>query len=202
MDETRIFSKNDPKAFLLRDAMEAYAALSESTWEQIVDACHLRSVKRKECLVSIGQGTKHFFFVCKGLLRAYTVSLDGKEYTKMFFPENTFPGSIKAAITGEPSTFALEALEDSLVIAIEHDRYRVLLKNLDDLKWYHIQYLEKNWILKKESLQVAFALDDAGARYERFVSENPELVGRVSLQHIASWLGITPTQLSRIRNLG
>lgn len=189
----------DPRALLLRQAVEAYAPFSDSTWEALLSACSLKTIAKGAYLVPMGSAATHFYYVCKGLFRAFTVSEDGKEYTKIFFAENSFPGSIRSLLTGERSEFAIEALEDSVVIAIEHARYRELLAKRDDLKWYHIQYLEKNWILAKEPLEVSFVLEDARVRYEAFKQANPGLLSRIPLQHIASRLGITPTQLSRIR---
>ena len=68
-----------------------------------------------------------------------------------------------------------------------------------DLKLFQIYYLEKNWLLAKDSREIEIVQDDATARYLRFIGENHRLVNRLAQYHIASHLGITPTQLSRIR---
>ncbi|EDY83219.1 cyclic nucleotide-binding domain protein [Verrucomicrobiia bacterium DG1235] len=190
---------SEPRLQLLRQAINAYAPLTETTWQQLKSACRTRSIPRSENLVPFGSTTQSLYFVCSGLFRSFTVSADGKEYNKHFFPENTFPASIRTLLTGEPSAFALQALEDSTVIEIDHRAYRKLLRDHDDLKWYHIQYLEKNWVLDKEPIEVALAIDDARTRYLRFIEANPGLASRIPLHHIASRIGVTPTQLSRIR---
>lgn len=190
---------HDPKALQLRQTMQSFAEISDATWRALLAACSTQTLKRHETLIQTGLVSSRFYFVCKGLFRTFTVSEDGKEYTKHFFPEYTFPGSIRSLLTGEPSTFTVQALEDSVVIAIDHGAYRQLLERHDDLKWYHIQYLEKNWVLAKEPIEVSFAIEDASTRYENFLATYPNLVSRLSLQNIASRLGITPTQLSRIR---
>ena len=179
--------------------MSAYAPLSDTTWQQLKSACRIRSIPNSEFLIPFGSTAQSLFFVCSGLIRSFTVSSDGKEYNKHFFPENTFPGSIRTLLTGEPSAFALQTLENSTVIEIDHRAYRKLLQECEDLKWYHIQYLEKNWVLDKEPIEVALAIDDARTRYLRFVENAPDLANRIPLHHIASRIGVTPTQLSRIR---
>ncbi|MBD5778955.1 cyclic nucleotide-binding domain-containing protein [Pelagicoccus sp. NFK12] len=189
------------KLQLLRHAMERYAPLSQSTWKQVQQSCSERKLAKGEILVQIGAPSQHLYFVCQGLLRSYTLSEDGKEYNKKFFPENTFPGSIRALLTGGPSDFALQALEASVVLAIDHPAYRRLLEKAEDLKWYHIQYLETNWVLDKEPIEVGLALSDSSARYQAFVEKHASILHRIPLHHIASAIGVTPTQLSRIRKL-
>lgn len=187
------------KLQLLRHAMERYAPLHDATWTALSHACTERKLAKGETLVPIGAYSQHLYFVCQGLLRSYTLSHEGKEYNKKFFPENTFPGSIRALLKNEPSTFALQALEETSVIAIDHTAYRRLLESKDDLKWYHIQYLEKNWVLDKEPIEVGLALADSTARYRAFIAKHAALLSRIPLHHIASAIGVTPTQLSRIR---
>ncbi len=187
------------KLQLLRQAMAQYAPLSDATWSRICQACSERKVGKGENLVQIGAPSQHLYFVCQGLLRSYTVSADGKEYNKKFFPENTFPGSIRALLRGEPSDFALQALEPTTVLAIDHHAYRRILRDTEDLKWYHIQYLEKNWVLEKEPIEVGLALANSQARYQSFIAKHAAILQRLPLHHIASAIGVTPTQLSRIR---
>ncbi len=189
------------KLQLLRHAMTQYATLTDATWERLCEACSERKVAKGENLVQIGAPSRHLYFVCHGLFRSFTVSAEGKEYNKKFFPENTFPGSIRALLQNGPSDFGLQALEASTVLAIDHDAYRRLLEKADDLKWYHIQYLEKNWVLDKEPIEVGLALSDSKARYQSFITRNAGILSRIPLHHIASAIGVTPTQLSRIRKL-
>ncbi len=98
-----------------------------------------------------------------------------------------------------PSEFCIEALEDSTVVVIPYKAYRTLINKYTDLKDFYIAYLEKNWVIEKEPIQVALALTDATQRYLNCLENHPNIENRVAQHHIASHLGITPTQLSRIR---
>ncbi len=102
-------------------------------------------------------------------------------------------------LTKDPSCFEIEALEDSKVIFIDYEKFRQLLVKKDDLKLFQIYYLEKNWLIEKESREVAFVQKSAAERYAEFLEKFPTLESRVPQYLIASHLGITPTQLSRIR---
>ena len=87
------------------------------------------------------------------------------------------------------------------MLDIDFDGYRRLLRGREDLMWFQIMYLERNWLLKMEPREFALVQDDATERYRRFRRDRPELYRRLPLFHIASHLGITPTQLSRIRKV-
>ncbi|MDQ8203585.1 cyclic nucleotide-binding domain-containing protein [Pelagicoccus sp. SDUM812003] len=190
---------SDHKLQLMRDAMERYAKLSDDTWSRLRSQCRERRFDKGDLLVRIGEPSRYLFFVCHGLIRSFTLSEDGKEYNKHFFPENSFPASIRTLLRGGPSEFALQTLEPSVVLEIDHAAYRRILEAREDLKWYHIQYLEKNWVLDKEPIEVGLAISDSRTRYQTFLKTYPELAHRIPLHHIASRIGVTPTQLSRIR---
>ncbi len=183
----------------LRSAMEAYAPLSSRTRESLFSFCISKDVRTKEHLVTVGSIPNSLYFVVRGLFRIYTTGENGKEFNKNFFAENMFPGSIVALLRGEPSDFGIQALEHSRIIVINFAAYRKLLQSSDDLKWWHIQYLEKNWIIEREAQEVSLVLNSASERYRNFREKHPGLVDRIPLHHIASRLGITPTQLSRLR---
>jgi len=184
----------------LLDKMNSYSSLSDETWLEMAKICEVVKVKKKQNLVSIGDQSDYFYFVYQGLFRLYMISgIDAKEVTKIFFKEGSFPASITSLLKQEPSDFCIEALEDSIVLKINHAKYRELLGRFDDLKMYHILYLEKHWVLEKEPQEIALLEKDAKQRYLDFKNQYPEIELRVSLQLIASRLGISPTQLSRIR---
>ena len=74
-----------------------------------------------------------------------------------------------------------------------------MINKYADLKDFYIAYLEQNWVIEKECIEVALILEDATQRYLKYLEKYPNIEKRVAQHHIASHLGITPTQLSRIR---
>ena len=183
----------------LRTSMEQYAPLTDDTWTAIAGISSLREIRKGEFFSRAGDTPDSFGYVCHGLLRNYTTTESGQQYNKVFFDEGTFPGSMVALLTSSPSTFAIEALEDSWIMSIHFARFRKLLKHRPDLMWFQIRYLEANWLLAKEQREVALVQESATERYLHFLREHPTLESRVAQYHLASHLGITPTQLSRIR---
>jgi CRP-like cAMP-binding protein len=134
-----------------------------------------------------------------GPAACFVSDAEGNEYNKIFFEERSFPGPMAALLESRPSAVALQALEDSLLVAIDFAGFRALLERSPDLMWFQIRYLERNWLLMKEPREFALVQDEAAQRYRRFKQDSPGLAERLPLFHIASHLGITPTQLSRIR---
>lgn len=179
--------------------MAGYAPLAESTCEALAAICRPRALRRGEVWVALGSRPRTVGFLVEGLMRAYAMTEDGREYTKIYFTEGMMPAAVVALLTGEPTRIALDALEDCRLIEYDHDGYRALLDSSPDLLRYHCRYLEENWILAKEPREVELAQRTAGERYAAFVEERPDLEERLTLQQIATHLGITSTQLSRIR---
>lgn len=125
--------------------------------------------------------------------------MQGNTYNKNIFLERQFAGSTVSALLKIPSQFTLQAIEDSTVITINHEKYKELIDQRDDLKNFYIAYLEKNWVIDKEQREISIVMETASIRYLKMLAKHPGIDKRIPLQHIASHLGITATQLSRIR---
>ena len=191
---------DENKSFLaLRNSLASYAPISDETWEAFRGISKFRSLAKHTLLYRAGNMPQSYAYVYQGLIRCFVCDENGKEYNKNFFDEGMFPGSMTALLTSCPSVLAFETIEDSLLIEIDFLAYRKLMIEKSDLKLFQIYYLEKNWLLAKDSREIEIVQDDATARYLRFIDERPSLVNRLAQYHIASHLGITPTQLSRIR---
>lgn len=188
------------KAFLdLRKSLCSYAPVSDETWQNFITICKFKSLTKHSFLYHIGSLPSSFSYIYHGLVRCFSCDEKGNEYNKMFFDEGTFPGSMTALLATKPSLLAFEALEDSLIIEIDFIAYRKLMFQNEELKLFQINYLEKNWLLAKDAREIEIVQEDATTRYLHFIEQHFSLVDRLPQYHIASHLGITPTQLSRIR---
>jgi CRP-like cAMP-binding protein len=191
---------DEDKSFLaLRNSLVSYAPISDKTWEALKGISKFRSLPKNTLLYSAGNMPQSYAYVYQGLMRCFACDENGKEYNKNFFDEGMFPGAMTALLTASPSMLSFESIEDTLLIEIDFLSYRKMMVESSDLKLFQIYYLEKNWLLAKDSREIEIVQDDATARYLRFIDEKPTLVNRLAQYHIASHLGITPTQLSRIR---
>lgn len=183
----------------LRAAMEDYSPLSERSFHELSLICRHTTIDAGSDLYPVGIVPRSFAFVESGLLRATFLDSQGVAYDKIFFELGSFPGSMVALLTGKPSHFNVQAIEVSSVLEIDFQRFRALLERHHDLALFQVRYLERNWVINKEAREVSLATSDATKRYEEFLTQHPGLAARLPQFMVASHLGITPTQLSRIR---
>ncbi|WP_394337107.1 Crp/Fnr family transcriptional regulator [Chryseobacterium viscerum] len=175
-----------------------YYPLSEETVKALLDICTEEYYHKNDILLKSGSMARYYYFLRSGLIGYYTVDEQGNNIYKIFFEENSFVASTASIIKNEPSDFNIVALEDCSVIKYPVKAYRELLEKYHDLALFHMHYLEKNWVVKKEPLEVSLKYETAKQRYVQLL-ENESLYSRLKQHHIASYLGITPTQLSRIK---
>ncbi|WP_316634978.1 Crp/Fnr family transcriptional regulator [uncultured Flavobacterium sp.] len=183
----------------LKLKFESYAPISEQSWQLIKNIAEFHSIKKGEILLRNGQIAKEIHFIAKGALRAFITDSTGNIYNKNIFLEGDFAGSKTSLLQQTPSDFTIEALEDSVLINLNYKKYRALIDENNELKNYYIAYLEKNWVIEKEQREISLVMENATERYLHLLSKHPDISERIPLLHIASHLGITPTQLSRIR---
>ena len=156
------------------------------------------TLERGDFFVHAGDVPKTIGFVISGILRLYYVDRDGNEYTKSFCAENSFVAAYSALLLQQPSRLFIQALEDTKLLIADYSAYRVLSENHACWQALNCKIAEILFI-KKEKRESALLLDNAKIRYLSFQEEYPGLETRIRQHHIASYLGITPVTLSRIR---
>jgi CRP-like cAMP-binding protein len=166
--------------------------------EKLVTIVKLQTIKKGAYFIKQGEIPRKFAFNIKGLFRYYYMNEKGNEYTRGFFPENTFVSSYTAMSSGSESYFTIEALEDSSFFMINYNDWKQLLQQNACWCYLLIALLERGFSMK-ESREREFILHDAETRYYTFLKTFPGLDKRIKQSHIASYLGITPLALNRIR---
>ncbi len=161
----------------------------------------VRALARRELFVSQGQRPDSFAFVYSGLFRYFYSDPEGKEFTKGFFPEATYIASYSALIQRRESYFSIQALEDAIIVEIDFSKWQSLAANEPCWQKFLINLLEMGYCVK-ESREREFLLFDAEQRYQSFLNTYPGMEKRIRQHVIASYLGITPVALSRLRKRG
>lgn len=158
----------------------------------------LKSVHTSSFFIRAGEIPIKIAYVTNGLFRYVYVNEKGDEFTKAIITENNFISSYSAMITNSPSYFSIEALEDSQILEISWSAFNKLKQN--DIFWlqFLLKLIEKGYIIK-EKRERDLLLLDAETRYKNFLSEFPGMDQRIKQGIIASYLGIQPETLSRIR---
>lgn len=166
--------------------------------EELEDRGKRKVYDQKQVFVREGEIPNKIGLIKKGLFRYYFLTNAGKEFTKVFMKEGDIISSYTSMIAGEQSYFTIEAIEKSEIIEISLHQWNKL-RNADS-KWDKllIAFLEKGYSIK-ERREREFLLMDSENRYKAFLEEYPNLENRVRQHMIASYVGITPIALSRIR---
>lgn len=148
-------------------------------------------------LIYMGDVSDSMQLVLKGLVRAYYIDENGNEITKCFAKENEWCG-FYSLISDEPSPFFVETLENTVTAKIKTSDIQLLCKKFPDVQKKVSELVNKVFIdVDKKSYD--FASKEAKERYLEFAEKNPEIVRRAKQEHIASYLGITPSSFSRIK---
>jgi len=171
------------------------SAEAENDW---TDLLREKVYRKGDDLLRIGQVPKKVAFVSKGLFSQHYTTDEGDTVIKYFFPEGRIAGSIPAILTRSESLFTITALEDSTVLEYDFHEFKKLVSKHRDIAAFYIRYMEQHWIIEKEPYEISLRHDSAKTRYDDFLVKYPQLVKRLKKHHIAAYLGITPTQLSRI----
>lgn len=157
-----------------------------------------KKVKEGEDFIRQGQFSRNIAFVKEGLFRYYYTSEEGVEYTKGFFDKNSSLSSYSAILQNRASYFTIQALEDSIIEVVSYDEFNKLFSLHPCWNEYLVTLLKKAYIVKEER-EREFLLFDAEQRYKAFLQRYPSIEKRVKQHLIASYLGIAPESLSRIR---
>jgi CRP-like cAMP-binding protein len=176
-----------------------YYPLSHNALNEFIKILQIKHIKKGEYLLRQGKVPASYGFIQYGLFSYFHTYNNGDEVIKKFFAEKSFIASTAALIEQKPSLFAIQALEDSKIFVYPKKAYQDLMILYPEISFFHINYLEKNWVVSKEPLEIDLKYKTAKIRYQKFIEDNIHLQNRLKQHQISSYLGITPTQLSRIR---
>jgi CRP-like cAMP-binding protein len=156
------------------------------------------SIRRNELLLAEGQICKYEYFILSGCLRSFYLDKNLIERTTMFAVEGSWTGNLKSFTKNVPSEFNVEAIENSVVLRIDETKLDELYSKVPKFEKY-FRVLLQNRLLATQDRVNNHLSDEASKKYIQFCEKFPNISKRVPLKYIASYLGITPTYLSRIR---
>jgi CRP-like cAMP-binding protein len=184
--------------FNLISYLSSNIKIDESEIEKMVVNCEKISVKKGTFLIQKGDVCRHSFFVESGLLRQYSIDEKGKEHIIQFAPENWFMTDRESVYFKQPSQYFIQAQEISNILLIDENFINQLSKKYPTFIAFNNMLLHNHIRnLQKRINQLLSAT--AEERYLDFIKVYPNLLLRVPQTMIASYLGITPESLSRVR---
>jgi len=174
--------------------------ISAEAYEAIADISELLSIKKNNDLQSIGHTCRTIYFISSGAARIYYYK-DGTDITEHFAFENSISVRVESLFTNKPSRKAIEIIEDAEVVAIDAIRLFKLYDVFPEIERLFRKIFEEGYVETLNRLE-SIQFHTAKHRYNALLAEHPNILQRVPLKHIASYLGVTQVTLSRIRASG
>jgi CRP/FNR family transcriptional regulator, anaerobic regulatory protein len=174
------------------------ALVKESDFEKLSMYFSVSHYTKGDILIQKGSITQHIFFVEKGLLRFYSIDEKGKEHILQFAPENWWISDRNSLCSNEPSEYFIDAYEDTSVILLNQEFILKATEISKEFRAFHESLLHKhiNQLYRRINSLISTPAKD---RYSEFIKTYPNISQRVPQWMIASYLGITPEALSRVR---
>lgn len=182
---------------ILKNISANYAPLSPECQQELLEEISMKSFQKGTVLVREGQFATKAYFILQGCARAYFLK-DGKDVSDWFAFENEFISPIMSFFGEAPSPHYIEVVQDALIIELSKERVEYLAGKYHDFEHLIRVIVTKTMLSQCERLS-AMLFQTAKERYEHLLSIRPDIVNRVPLMHIASYIGITLETLSRIR---
>jgi CRP/FNR family transcriptional regulator, anaerobic regulatory protein len=193
--------ENLPEASIepLLNYFEKLIPLNEEERELVSEKFRARLYRKKQYLLQEGDVCTHFNFVIRGCLRTYKIDEKGNVHILQFASENNWINDLGSFHDEIPSALNIDALEDTVVLQINHDDLISLYTKAPKFDRIFRVLIEKGFIRLQERLLQNIS-STAEERYQSFLELYPHLTNRLSQTQIAAFLGVTPEFLSRLRN--
>ncbi len=184
--------------FEFSDFLNANVELEPFCVQELMKTSSTKTIKKGDFLLQAGEVCKYTFFVQKGLLRQYSIDIKGKEHILQFAPEGWFVSDRGSVFFNQSSSYFIQALEDSEVALLDENLLNELAVKQPSFIEFNNRLLHNHIRhLQKRITQLLGA--SAETRYLEFIKLYPDILLRVPQTMVASYLGITPESLSRIR---
>lgn len=189
--------KVEPLFNQLYNVVSRMLPLSQREWDMFAESFVYRSVPKKFRLVSVGDVSREAYFINKGATRLF-FEKEGEEISANFMFENNFVASLESFLLQVPSRQAIDTLEDCELLVLSKQRLEELIRKQPQFNLFSKAIAETAFIMLQRRAS-SFILDSAEERYMNMLQQRPEILERVPQHMIASYLGVTPVSLSRIR---
>ena len=183
---------------LLYKHINGRVKISEEEFEKIFQHFEELNFSKNDLIIKPNKKVDYKFYVLKGCLRSYFIDLEDIEHTVQFAVEDWWIGDYPAYFSGNKSTLNVECLEDCTLLRIKKADWEKLYKEIPKLESYARIQLERGLASTHQKHINSYTMSTK-AKYEHFIASYPQFAQRVKNYHIASYLGITPESLSRIR---
>lgn len=173
------------------------SSLSEEEIKVLTESMVIEKKSKGSFLIKEGQFTNDTFFILNGLVKQFKI-IDGNEISTNFFNEEQWIISLDNFEGKTASMFNLKCLEDTIVVVGDEDKAQALFKQFPKFETISRQIMETVF-MEQQNLMASYITDKPEQRYLKLLKTRPEIFQRVPQYDIASYIGVKPESLSRIR---
>jgi CRP-like cAMP-binding protein len=181
----------------IKRSLDKYIDLTEDEFEIFCSYLEKQTLKKKEVFLRAGDVCRHVFFINSGCMR-YFYTVDGEERIGQFFTENDWFTEYESFLTQRPSTQTIDALEPCDLLVLSYQHLQMLYTVIPKFERFGRLMAEQNFIGVKHRYSPLLN-ETPEARYLHLIQTRPQLIQRIPQHYLASFLGIKPESLSRIR---
>ncbi len=178
--------------------LKTFVYASSEEIEYIRPHLKIMEYKKKDCFLNYGEVQTNMGFVSKGLLRRYYINQKGNEITTGFIKEKEYAADYPAFIRQLKTKYYIQCLEPTVILSLPYEVIQKSYNTFQSGQLYGRLVAEKTLTILTDRLE-SFFFNTAEERYLKFMEENQDIIQRISLTHLASYLGIERQSLSRIR---
>lgn len=184
---------------VLKESFQEHVSLTDEEWEMCKNNFRPKRMLKRQFLLQEGDVCRELAFVEKGALYSYTVDSKGNQHVIRFAFEGWWMANLQSFFTGKPTTLNIEVLEDSELLMLDRKNHEKLLDEIPAYERYHRIIVQNAYVALQQRAENALGLT-AEEKYRRLIEQNPEFMNRVPLNLVASYLGMSPETLSRVRS--
>jgi len=182
----------------LKESIQEHVSLTDKEWELCKSNFRPKRMLKRQFLLQESDVCRELAFVEKGALYSYTVDSKGNQHVLRFAFSGWWIADLQSFFTNKPSTLNIEVLEDSELLVLDRKNHEKLLEEIPAYERYHRIILQNAYTALQQRVENALGLT-AEEKYARLIEQNPEFLNRVPLNLVASYLGVSPETLSRVR---
>lgn len=183
---------------LLKDSILEHVSISDDEWELCKNSFRPKRILKRQFLLQEGDVCRWLAFVEKGASYSFSVDSKGNQHVLRFAFDGWWIADLLSFFTDEPSTLNIEILEDCQLLLLDRKNHEKLLEVIPSYERYHRIIVQNAYVALQQRVENALGLT-AEEKYARLIKHNPEFMNRVPLNLVASYLGMSPETLSRVR---
>lgn len=185
-------------SYKILDNIQKYIALNDAEKDYLDTSLTVNSFPKKSFLLNQGQLCKKIYFVVSGSLRAFNTNKDGKESTIMFAIQDWWITDMGSFTQQKPANISVVALEDSEVVPMDFHFLEGLYQDFPKFERF-FRMLFQNAYIREQQRALHNLSFNTEERYWQFVKDYPSITKKVTQKQLASYLGVTPEFLSKVK---